>query len=75
MSLLWVDSFAVHALLVSGMTWVVVATTSIILDLDDPYSGDFVVDWERFHKTAQQMEQSHCDGEPLALLAQAGKLR
>ena len=37
----------------------------ITLDLDDPYHGDFVVDWARFDKTALQMEQSHCNGEPL----------
>ena len=61
LDLLWVDSFAIHAGLVAGMTWVVVAATSITLDLDDPYTGDFIVDWERFHKTALQMEQSHCN--------------
>jgi hypothetical protein len=65
LTMLWVDSFAVHAVLIGGMTWVVVATTTIILDLDDPYTGDFVVDWKRFEKTAQLMEQSHCDGQPL----------
>ncbi len=65
LDLLWIDTFAVHAGLVAGMTWVVVATTSITLDLDDPYTGDFVVDWARFEKTAKLMEQSHCNGEPL----------
>jgi hypothetical protein len=65
MTLLWIDSFAIHAALVAAMTWVVVATTSITLDLDDPYAGDFVVDWNRFHQTAKLMEQSRCDGDPL----------
>lgn len=60
LDLLWVDSFVVHALLVAGMTWVVVAAASITLDLDDPYNGDFVVDWGRFHKTAMLMEQTEC---------------
>lgn len=65
LDLLWIDSFLVHSAFIAGMTWVVVATTSITLDLDDPYTGDFVVDWGRFEKTAKLMEQSHCDGQPL----------
>ncbi len=62
LELLWVESFVIHALLVAGMTWVIVAAASITLDLDDPYDGDFVVDWARFHKTADLMEQTLCDG-------------
>lgn len=60
LDLLWVESFAVHAALVAGMTWVIVAAASITIDLDDPYAGDFVVDWDRFHKTALLMEQTEC---------------
>ncbi|MBS1152382.1 MAG: hypothetical protein H6Q89_4080 [Myxococcaceae bacterium] len=62
LDLLWVDSFAIHAALVAGMTWVIVAAASITVDLDDPYAGDFVVDWQRFHKTADLMEQTECNG-------------
>ncbi len=65
LDLLWVDSFAVHAALVAGMTWVIVAAASITLDLDDPYAGDFVVDWARFHKTAMLMEATECNGGPV----------
>ena len=61
MDLLWIDSFAMHAVLVAGMTWVVVAAASITLDLDDPFTGDFIVDWVRFQTTAAQMEKSHCN--------------
>lgn len=56
MWLLAVESLVLHALLTSGMTWVTVAAASIVLDLDDPYSGDFVVDWGRFLETARQMD-------------------
>lgn len=51
----WVDSLAVHLLLVGGMTWIVVGATSIIIDLDDPFRGDFVVDWKRFDEAAAMM--------------------
>lgn len=62
LDLLWVESFAIHAAYVAGMTWVIVAAASITLDLDDPYAGDFVVDWARFHKTAGLMEDTECNG-------------
>jgi len=54
--LLYVDAWLVQALFTAVMTWVVVATVSIIVDLDDPYSGDFIVDWKRFREAAAQME-------------------
>ena len=53
---LFVESWLVHALFTAGMTWVVVAAVSIVLDLDDPFSGDFNVNWQRFRQTAEQME-------------------
>lgn len=56
--LLWVESAVVHALLTAGMTWVIVAASSLVLDLDDPYHGDFVIDWGRFNATAARMESS-----------------
>jgi len=55
---LFVESWVVQALFAAGMTWVVVAAVSIVLDLDDPFSGDFNVNWARFHQTAEQMRQS-----------------
>lgn len=58
--LLWVDSLAVHALFTAGMTWVIVAATSLILDLDDPFGGDFVVDWGRFTQTGARMDAHAC---------------
>lgn len=62
--LVWVESQTVHALLTAGMTWVVVAATSLVLDLDDPFTGDFVVEWDRFTEAAAQMEARSCP--PLA---------
>lgn len=53
---LWVDSAFVHGLFVAAMTWVVVAAISIVHDLDNPYTGDFIVDWSRFRAAAQRME-------------------
>ncbi len=53
--LLWVDSLPVHALFTAAMTWVVVAAASIVIDLDLPYSGDFVVNWARFDEAAHRM--------------------
>ena len=58
--LVWVDSLPLHAVFVAGMTWVVVAAASIVIDLDDPTSGDFVVDWTHFNNAAASMELSHC---------------
>ncbi len=60
MFLVWVDSWAMQALLTAGMTWVVVAAASIVVDLDDPYTGDFVVNWNHFNETARLMEVIHC---------------
>ncbi len=53
--LLYVDATALHAVMVMSMTWVVVAAASIIFDLDDPFAGDFVVDWKRFTDAEQRM--------------------
>lgn len=53
--LMSMDSFAMQAVLTALLTWVVVAAASIVFDLDDPYSGDFVVDWKRFHELAERM--------------------
>ena len=60
LELLWVDSFVMHAVLVAGMTWVVVAAASIVIDLDDPTTGDFIVDWSHFADAAASMELAHC---------------
>ena len=60
MFLVWVDSATMHCLLTAGMTWVVVAEVSIVTDLDDPYRGDFIVDWSRFSETGRLMAQLHC---------------
>jgi hypothetical protein len=46
--LMSMDSFVMQAVLTALLTWVVVAATSIVFDLDDPYTGDFIVDWKRF---------------------------
>lgn len=54
--LLWVDGAMLQAAMVMAMTWVVVAAGSIVLDLDDPYTGDFVVDWKRFDDAAALMQ-------------------
>jgi hypothetical protein len=53
--LMSMDSFAMQAVLTGLLTWVVVAAASIVFDLDDPYSGDFVVDWKRFYELAERM--------------------
>jgi hypothetical protein len=53
--LMSVDSFAMHATLTGLLTWVVVAAASIVFDLDDPYTGDFVVNWSRFRQLADRM--------------------
>jgi len=58
--LLWVESLAVQATLTAGMTWVIVAATSLILDLDDPYGGDFVVNWARFNEAGERMDAHVC---------------
>ena len=60
LELLWVDSFLMHAAFVSGMTWVVVAAASIVIDLDDPTTGDFIVDWSHFADAGASMELAHC---------------
>jgi hypothetical protein len=52
---MWIDSWVTHALYMAGMTWVVVAAISIVQDLDDPYTGDFIVDWSRFRAVADRM--------------------
>lgn len=54
---LWVPSLWAHAALTCAMTWVVVAATATVLDLDEPFGGDFVVDWERLELAARTMER------------------
>jgi hypothetical protein len=53
--LLFVEAAVLHGVMVGSMTWVVVAAASVIFDLDDPYTGDFVVDWKRFTDAEQRM--------------------
>lgn len=60
LELVWVDSLPLHAAFVAGMTWVVVAAASIVIDLDDPTSGDFVVDWSHFLDAGASMELARC---------------
>jgi hypothetical protein len=57
----WIKSEAIQALLTASMTWVVVASSSIILDLDNPYAGDFTVRWGRFEEVRQRMQQMRAD--------------
>ena len=57
---LWIESPVMHALFCFFMTWVVVGATSIVVDLDDPFTGDFIVDWRRFDEAARQMEAMPC---------------
>ena len=64
MFFVWVDSALIQALFTAGMTWVVVAAASIVVDLDDPYTGDFIVNWQRFNETARLMELVHCPTGP-----------
>ncbi|HVE85666.1 MAG TPA: hypothetical protein VND93_22585 [Myxococcales bacterium] len=54
------ESPGMHALFVGLLTWVVVAAVTIVIDLDDPYTGDFVVDWSRFEQAADRMECLAC---------------
>lgn len=54
--LMAMDSFAMHAVLTALLTWVVVASGSIVFDLDDPYTGDFIVNWRRFREAADRMQ-------------------
>lgn len=58
--LAWIESEALHALFTAAMTWVIVAAASIVADLDSPFSGDFIVDWYRFHEAAEHMEGLAC---------------
>ena len=60
LELVWLDTFALHAAFVTGLTWVVVAAASIVIDLDDPTSGDFVVDWGHFQDAAASMALAQC---------------
>ena len=64
MWLLWLDSEVAHAIFTAAMTWVVVAASAIVLDLDNPYAGDFVVNWHRFHEVTARMERFHCPQGP-----------
>ena len=52
-----IDSFAMHAVFTGLLTWVVVAAATIVFDLDDPYTGDFIVDWTRFRALADRMKR------------------
>ena len=60
MWLVWLESELIAALLTASMTWVVVAASTILIDLDNPYEGDFVVHWRRFHAVADRMRAMHC---------------
>jgi hypothetical protein len=55
--LMSMDSFVMQAVLTGLLTWVVVAAASIVFDLDDPYAGDFIVDWKRFSELAERMDR------------------
>jgi hypothetical protein len=63
MWLTWLEAEAIQALLTAGMTWVVVAAYTIVTDLDDPYHGDFVVNWQRFHEVAERMRTIPCPSQ------------
>ena len=56
----WIESAVIQALLTACMTWVVVAASTLVLDLDNPYTGDFVVHWRRFQSVAEHMKAMHC---------------
>ncbi len=58
MWLLQMDSFLMQCMLTSLLTWVVVAAASIVFDLDDPFSGDFNVNWHRFTELASRMSDN-----------------
>ena len=60
MWLVWIESELIQALLTAGMTWVVVASATILIDLDNPYEGDFIVHWRRFHEVRERMRAMHC---------------
>lgn len=55
-----VEPFGLHLFFQALLTWVVVAAVTIVHDLDDPYDGDFVVDWSRFEQAAERMECLAC---------------
>lgn len=59
-ALLSFEPFAVHFFFQALLTWVVVAAVTIMMDLDDPYTGDFIVDWSRFEQAAERMECLAC---------------
>jgi len=54
--MLRVEVLWVHAAFVALLTWAVVASVTIVLDLDDPYTGDFIVDWACFDEALQRIE-------------------
>jgi hypothetical protein len=54
--LVYIESEALQAVFTAGMTWVVVAISSIVIDLDNPYQGDFVVSWQRFGEAGALMK-------------------
>ena len=56
--LLYVEALLLQAFFVAGMTWVVVGAASIIFDLDQPYTGDFIVNFNRFEEAAKTMRAS-----------------
>jgi len=55
MWLMEIDSFTIHAVFTTLLTWVVVAAANIVFDLDDPYTGDFIVNWRRFRELADRL--------------------
>jgi hypothetical protein len=59
-AVLAVEPFGLHLFFQALLTWVVVAAVTIVHDLDDPYAGDFMVDWSRFEQAAERMECLAC---------------
>jgi hypothetical protein len=54
--LVFIEAEVLQAVFTAGMTWVVVAISSIVVDLDNPFQGDFVVSWQRFGEAAALMK-------------------
>jgi Protein of unknown function (DUF4239) len=64
--LMWVPEFLAHLALTLSMTWVAVAAASTVVDLDDPFEGDFVVEWDRLEVAARAMERISGGDRPVA---------
>jgi hypothetical protein len=68
---MWVPQFLAHLGLALSMTWVAVAAATTVVDLDDPFHGDFVVDWKRLEVAAQTMQRLRAPTTSAAALGQA----